>query len=158
IGTPTYMAPEQFEGEHEAFGPATDVYGLGVILYELLTGRPPFVARTAAAVMRMVLDTSPAPPTERRPGLDSRLERICLKMLSKRPEKRHPNMAALVTDLDVYLRQAPHDQLFAGDSSPDQVPSYVPNTCLSTSQPRAAPALQEQARLQCEVQPIELTT
>src|SRR5262249_37267432 len=106
LGTPAYAAPEQVEGEAEALGPATDVYGLGVVLYELLTGRHPFEARNLAALVRKILYDEPAAPSSLRPGLDRRLERICLRMLAKRPQDRYARMGEVEGELATFLRQA----------------------------------------------------
>lgn len=102
VGTPAYMAPEQVEGDHARIGPPTDVYGLGVILYELLTGRLPFRGRVHA-VLKQIPNDDPPPPMQFRPGLDRNLEAICLKTLSKRPEDRYPTMDAVAEDLRCFL-------------------------------------------------------
>jgi len=87
LGSPAYMSPEQVEGDADAMGPAGDIYSLGVILYELLTGVTPFQGSTAA-VLGQILTREPRKPTDRRPELDPQLEAICLKMMAKRAEDR----------------------------------------------------------------------
>src|SRR5262249_38045607 len=107
LGTPSYMAPEQAEGRSREVGPGVDVWALGAILYECLTGRPPFLGESAVDTLLRVTRDDPVPPTRVRPGVPRELEAICLKCLEKEPARRYASAAALADDLGRYLDARP---------------------------------------------------
>ena len=103
LGSPAYMAPEQAAGKASEVSRRTDVYGLGTILYTLLTGRPPFRGETVPETLRLVCDADPVPLRELRPGLSGDLDRIVLRCLEKAPGDRYATASALADDLRRFL-------------------------------------------------------
>src|SRR5437763_7708941 len=107
LGTPSYMAPEQAVGNNARISSATDVYGVGAVLYQLLTGQPPFASGTTYETIKLLLDTEPRQPRLLNPKLDRDLSTICLKCLEKDPQRRYSSALALAEDLERWLKHEP---------------------------------------------------
>ena len=107
LGTPAYMSPEQAAGNRGDVGPTSDVYSLGAVLYQCLTGRPPFQADTPVHVVLLVLEQDPPPPRVLVPSVDRDLEMIALRCLQKPSDLRYPSASALARDLEAYLNDEP---------------------------------------------------
>lgn len=107
VGTPSYMAPEQILDESGVQGPAVDIYALGAVLYEMLTGRPVFLADNPLDTLQQVATQDPVPPRQWQPKIPRDLETICLKCLAKEPHRRYASALALAEDLERFLAGAP---------------------------------------------------
>src|SRR5437773_3842489 len=114
LGTPSYMAPEQAIGNNAAVSSATDVYGLGAVLYQLLTGQPPFAGGTTYETIKLLLDTEPRQPRLLNPKIDRDLSTICLKCLEKDPKRRYSSALALAEDLERWFKHEPIQASRAG--------------------------------------------
>ena len=107
LGTPSYMAPEQATGNNAELTSAIDVYGLGAVLYELLTYRPPFAGATPYETIKLLLDTEPRAPRQLNPKIGREISTICLKCLEKDPKRRYSSALALAEDLERWLKHEP---------------------------------------------------
>jgi TolB-like protein/Tfp pilus assembly protein PilF len=107
LGTPSYMAPEQAVANSTQLTSATDVYGVGAVFYQLLTGHPPFAGGTTYETIKLLLETDPRPPRQLNPKIDRDLSTICLKCLEKDPESRYSSALALAEDLEHWVKHEP---------------------------------------------------
>src|ERR1043166_9179978 len=114
LGTPSYMAPEQAVGNNSALTAATDVYALGAVLCQLLTGHPPLAGGTTSETIKLLLDTEPRQPRVWNPKIDHDLSTICLKCLEKDPQRRYASALALAEDLERWLKHEPIQARHAG--------------------------------------------
>src|SRR5438445_1215339 len=114
LGTPSYMAPEQAVGNNAAVSSITDVYGLGAVFYQLLTGHPPFAGGTTYETIKLLLDTEPRQPRRLNPKVDRDLSTICLKCIEKDPKRRYSSALALAEDLEHWLKHEPIQAQHAG--------------------------------------------
>ena len=118
LGSPAYMSPEQIEGDPDSVGPASDQYSLGVVLYEMLTGQLPFRG-SVVNVLAQIITKDPTPPSELRPGLDPRIEAVCLRMMAKKASDRFPSMKAVADELAAIVKNpAPLTEPIAAEKSP----------------------------------------
>jgi hypothetical protein len=135
LGTPAYMAPEQAAGQSDRIGPATDVYSLGVVLYQMLTGRPPFTGPVPAMLVQILRDEPPS-PCEFRRDLDPALEAILLRTLRKDPTERYPDAQSLAKALDAWAGGTPYDPPAKPAPAPPAPPAPDPRSPLSPAPKR----------------------
>src|SRR5439155_5158062 len=103
LGTPMYMSPEQVRGETKGISPATDVYGLGAILYEILTGRPPHTGDSTMEIYSRIMNHEPLPPRQLNPKVHAEAQTICLKALEQDPRRRYPTAKEFADDVKRHL-------------------------------------------------------
>jgi len=125
IGTPSYMSPEQASAKADAVGPQTDVYGLGAVLYCLLSGRPPFTGKSVAEILRDVLEAPPPSMKGAQPPVNKELEEICRKCLAKKPSERFPTASALGLRLQQYLDTHPPTRMDSGGIRDSRWPRII---------------------------------
>jgi serine/threonine-protein kinase len=116
LGTPAYMSPEQVMGE-EVIDARADIYGLGCVFYEMLTGQPPFIAQSAAVMMRMHIQQPPTPPSSVRPGLPAPVDRIIAKALAKKPEDRFQKAEEFLAQLEMVIALATLGEMGLGEEA-----------------------------------------
>src|SRR5262249_27320075 len=126
LGTLEYMPPEQLDGDNATLGPAADIYALGVVLYELITGRRPFTGNTVT-VLASILLKPPTPPSEVRPGVPAKLEEICLKAMARQPADRYSTMAQFAAALTEFLR-TPQPAVVPVAARPAEAPTLPPSS------------------------------
>ena len=117
LGTPDYMSPEQAAGRHEIIGPSGDVFSLGAMLYQMITGRVPFRGSNLAETLSRIIQNEPVPPSRLNPRVPADLETICLKCLEKRPDRRYSTADALAKDLGCFLN---HEAISARRVAPSR--------------------------------------
>jgi HEAT repeat protein len=138
LGTPAYMAPEQVQGQAEAIGPKCDIYSLGVLLYELLTARPPFLGPVHAVLAQVLYADTPR-PSEAVAGLDPHLDAICRTAMAKNPAERYAGMKELASALSASLRKRALPEVRPGNSLPETLPTAKSGPQAATPPGRPAP-------------------